>query len=224
MGERGREFVAFAIWDPYKLKVVLRKMTTLALVGLFIATSSLGCDHKARHGFCEAIEAPEPRAETDAESPSSLSSPRNFSWVVDGQLAGMAHPGTGKVAHGSYDYLAAHEVTLMISLTESAPKAEGLEERGISQVHLPVIDFTAPSLDQLDHFVTATSSELTQGGRVVVHCGAGQGRTGTFLAAWFVALGATSDEAIDHVRSLRPGSIETPAQLEIVRAYAETLH
>jgi protein-tyrosine phosphatase len=32
------------------------------------------------------------------------------------------------------------------------------------------------------------------------------------LAVWFVTTGMTADEAMEHVRSLRPGSIETPIQ------------
>lgn len=204
------------------------KQTTAGLLACLIVSLGIGCDHTPRHAFCEAIEAPVAVPMEDSKvflsDEDSYASPRNFSWVIDEQLAGMAHPGYGAGLLGSYGYLAANEVTLMVSLTESAPVSDGLDAHGISHIHLPVVDFTAPTLEQLDAFVTTTASELTHGGRVVVHCGAGQGRTGTFLAAWFVASGATSDEAIDHVRQLRPGSIETTEQLEIVAEYADTLH
>ena len=230
---RCAEFVAFARKDPYKDKVVRIKKTTAALIGSFIALTFFGCDHDGRHGHkhggkgtCDAMDVPEsaieaPQGLTDLEHREEA--PRNFSWVVDNQLAGMGHPGHGETAETRYAYLANRDVSLMVSLTETAPDAQALNDKGIAQVHLPVIDFTAPTLSQLDDFVTTTANELMSGGRVVVHCAAGQGRTGTFLAAWFVASGATSQEAIDHVRELRPGSIETQAQLDIIAEYAASL-
>ena len=200
--------------------------TISALIGVALAFSLVACEQDLRRGTCASLEA-HPVDATSAfdtkPATSAVAEPRNFSWVVERQLAGMAHPGHGAVAEQRFDYLAAHAVSLVVSLTESAPVSDTIAARGMDHLHLPVVDFTAPSLEQLDHFVTATADTIAQGGRVVVHCAAGQGRTGTFLAAWFVATGLSSDEAIDHVRSLRPGSIETAAQLEIVSLYADLL-
>ena len=58
---------------------------------------------------------------------------------------------------------------------------------------------------------------------VGVHCGAGMGRTGTFLAAYLVSQGMTAHDAIAEVRRLRPGSIETPAQERAVAQYEASL-
>jgi atypical dual specificity phosphatase len=52
-----------------------------------------------------------------------------------------------------------------------------------------------------------------------VHCLAGRGRSGTLAAVWFVHEGMTADEAIAHIRTLRPGSIETEVQEEAVHRY-----
>jgi len=209
------------------------KKTTAALIGSFIALTFFGCDHECRRGHkdggkgtCNAMDVPESQVDAPQEFADLKhleEAPRNFSWVIDNQLAGMGHPGHGETADTRYAYLANRDVSLMVSLTETAPEVDGLSDHGIAQVHLPVVDFTAPTLSQLDTFVTTTANELMSGGRVVVHCAAGQGRTGTFLAAWFVASGATSDEAIDHVRALRPGSIETQTQLDVIAEYAASL-
>ena len=58
---------------------------------------------------------------------------------------------------------------------------------------------------------------------VAVHCGAGLGRTGTVVAAYFVTRGLGPREAIVKVRDLRPGSIETVEQERAVEAFARRL-
>jgi protein-tyrosine phosphatase len=47
---------------------------------------------------------------------------------------------------------------------------------------------------------------------------AGIGRTGTVLAGVLIAEGATLESAVAHVCALRRGAIETPRQLEFLRA------
>lgn len=63
---------------------------------------------------------------------------------------------------------------------------------------------------------------LAEGEAVAVHCGGGLGRTGTVLSCYLLESGEElgAQEAIRRVRALRPGSVETPAQLAAVRAWA----
>ena len=59
---------------------------------------------------------------------------------------------------------------------------------------------------------------------MAVHCIRGMGRTGTMIACYLVkAYGMTGRTAINEVRRLRPGSIETKEQEQIVESYAKTL-
>jgi len=140
--------------------------------------------------------------------------PFNFSWLMPGLVAGMARPRPGDDA-----WLKEQGITALVSLTERAP--EGLE--GLVTLHVPVPDMTPPSLDQLHRVIGFVESELGRGGSVVIHCTAGMGRTGTFLAAWLVSRGQSAGEAIAFVRAQRPGSIETLAQEKAVRRFAELM-
>ena len=49
------------------------------------------------------------------------------------------------------------------------------------------------------------------------------GRTGTLLAAYLISQGQTADEAMDCVRAVRPGSVETLEQEQALYEYARRI-
>lgn len=108
----------------------------------------------------------------------------------------------------------------LITLTEDALPREWLEAAGVEGLHLPVPDFATPTDAQLAQAVDALEACLAEGGRAAVHCAVGLGRTGTVLAALLVRRGVPSASAIAELRRLRPGSIETPAQVAAVHRFA----
>lgn len=146
-----------------------------------------------------------------------------FSWVIEGTLAGMPQPGGSAPLDQDLAFLAEEELDLLVSLTETGTDPAAVADAGIQLLHLPVPDMTAPSQDQIDAFVARAGGVIDDGGRVGVHCLAGKGRTGTFLATWFVHAGLDAETAMGTVRALRPGSIETEAQEDAVREYAARL-
>ncbi|MBK8258474.1 MAG: dual specificity protein phosphatase family protein [Polyangiaceae bacterium] len=144
-----------------------------------------------------------------------------FSWVIDGQVAGMPRPGASRPLEQDLQFLQEQGVDVLVSLTEQPVDSKALAAHEMEGLHLPVADFHAPTQDQLDTYVSSVKKWTDEGRAVGTHCAAGLGRTGTFLAALFVSRGMNADEAIAAVRKLRPGSIETTAQENAVHKFAE---
>ncbi len=167
---------------------------------------------------CES--EPDPYATASQESDSYY---YGFSWVRSGALAGMPYPGRGDTLENRLAYLEQEGVEVLFSLTESSTPAEVAADYGISLIHIPVRDFTAPSQAQLLYFLDEAQAAMDADLAVGVHCFGGRGRTGTFLAAWFVHEGMTGAEALAEVRRLRPGSVETKTQEQAIYELALTL-
>ena len=142
--------------------------------------------------------------------------PRRYDWIIEGKLAASSYPRDD-------DHLRALHtagVRALVTLHERPIDQEKLDALGIAAQHYPVQDFAAPSLDQIEAAVAFIERKLAAGEGVAVHCAAGLGRTGTVIACYLVHQGYTPDEAIAHVRSQRPGSVETGEQQAIVYTYA----
>lgn len=117
--------------------------------------------------------------------------------------------------------LAERGVGLVINLHRRAHPQGVLVELGMRELHLPVRDFEAPSLEQIRAAVGAFRREMDAGAKLVlVHCGGGFGRTGAVVACLYVREGLTAAEAIERVRAERPGAIETQGQAAIVGRFA----
>jgi atypical dual specificity phosphatase len=112
-------------------------------------------------------------------------------------------------------------IQVLISLTEDPVYRNWVNEAGLMALHVPVEDMQPPDQTQLDQCVSAIAKAGEQGIGAAVHCGAGMGRTGVVLAAYLVSKGLSAQEAVSKVRRLRPGSIETPEQVDAVVEFAK---
>ena len=117
------------------------------------------------------------------------------------------------------DELQARGIGAIVSLTETALDIYAVQELGMSYTHIPIVDMTAPSPAQLFDALDAIDLAHGENRAVVVHCLAGQGRTGTVLAAWLIRQGATTDEAIGEIRAVCPQAVENDAQLACLRVF-----
>jgi atypical dual specificity phosphatase len=143
--------------------------------------------------------------------------PPGFSWVDRPYLAALAQPRAAE----DLAWLRRSGIEVLVSLSEDPPPRHWVNEAGLMLVHVPVVDMTAPTLRQLEQAVDAIDRANRSGMAAAVHCTAGLGRTGTVLAGYFVAKGMRPEAAIEKVRDLRPGSIETLDQERVVEEYAD---
>lgn len=185
-------------------------------VGLVLA---LGCGESgvSEKSLGHGSEPERPSMETELVTPSA-----GFSWIVPGELAAMPLPGRNRPLDQDAAYLEQEGIGVLISLTEEPPAATTLSSHSIEQRHLPVEDFAPPTQIQMTEFVSLVELSAANGVPVGVHCTAGLGRSGTMAAAYLVATGATADEAIETIRNLRPGSIETAAQEDAIRRFEQS--
>ncbi len=138
---------------------------------------------------------------------------RNFSWLIEGEIAGMAKPAS---TVSDFEFLKDNNIDAIVSLSEFPLDENLVEEFGFEVKHIPVRDFESPRMEQIEDFLKFAKEIRTDGKKLVVHCDAGAGRTGTMLACYLVSKGYDAAKAIEEVRRKRPGSIETPGQEEIV--------
>ncbi|XP_070697788.1 dual specificity protein phosphatase 23 [Pempheris klunzingeri] len=147
------------------------------------------------------------------------SPPHNFSFVDPGKLAGLALPRMTS----EYQYLLDNGIKHLVCLCERKPPYyDSCPELQLH--HIKIADFTPPSPSQIDRFLSIVEEANSKGEGVGVHCMHGHGRTGTMLACYLVKTRKMSGiEAINEIRRLRQGSIETHEQEKaVVQFYQRT--
>jgi atypical dual specificity phosphatase len=148
--------------------------------------------------------------------------PTNFSWVIDNKLAGSGTPMTSE----QYRWLIKNNIKSIVTVREFPLPQKWLVDNEKETIindykFVYVKDYGVPSLEVLDNIVNYINIKITKEEKpLVVHCAAGKGRTGTILAAYLLKQdNISSQDAIKKIRSLRPGSIQSKIQEEILHEY-----
>ncbi len=148
---------------------------------------------------------------------SLVDKPTNFGWVIEGSLAGSGLPASVSQVR----WLQRHGVKSILTLREEPLPKGYIDGTGVNYMHIRMSDHDPPSQESLSKAVGHIRSEIEKGNAVVVHCLAGQGRTGTVLSCYLVQYQDREPaEVIAKLRNDRPGSVES-SQESAVYEYAK---
>ena len=137
--------------------------------------------------------------------------PDNFSWLIEGKLAGSAIP----TSFEEIKWLVDGGVKSIVTVREESLDDDWI--KNINYLHIHSNDMGVPEFEDLVKAVDFIHQRITNNEPVMVHCLAGLGRTGTILACYLIKYQKLSaDDSIQKVRESRPGSIQSFPQEEII--------
>src|SRR5258706_10758501 len=130
----------------------------------------------------------------------------NISWLEPGILAASSIP------MGRDDLYSLREqgIGAILTLTEHPLTMQAKIDAALFAAldlvvcHCPIRDFAAPDSDTAQRALAFINDMAAQGRATLVHCYAGQGRTGTVLHAYYLSKGLELQQAQDYVKSRRP--------------------
>jgi atypical dual specificity phosphatase len=140
--------------------------------------------------------------------------PTNFGWLIENKLAGSGMP----TSNTEVEWIVKQGVKSIVTMTEERLPDSWVQE--MKYLHVPTEDYSAPDMQQIDEAVEFIEKRIQENEAVMVHCAAGVGRTGTILACYLVKYkNMSAKDAIDQVRKIRPGSIQSETQELAISLY-----
>ena len=156
-----------------------------------------------------------------------------YALPVAGGILGIAPlPGRGGRWGEDLTHLKDWKPALVISMTTASEQAShglldmgnDIQDSGTRWIHFAVEDMSIPEPGQAEDWALASKTALAAlqgGGRVLVHCLGGCGRSGMAALRLMIEAGEKADAALSRLRSVRPCAVETDEQMVWARAGVE---
>ena len=144
--------------------------------------------------------------------------------VGTGEIGICPVPGRAGDYGGDLEVIRRWRPDLVLTMTTEAELAcvgaasfgADLTAQGTGWHHLPIEDFGAPGGETLALWPAASQQarrRLARGGRVLVHCHGGCGRSGMAALRLLIEAGEAPETALRRLRNARPCAVETTKQL-----------
>lgn len=118
------------------------------------------------------------------------------------------------------------QITAIVNMRETSIYHEA-HHQGFKYLHLPTIDNTPPTLEDLMKGAEFIDEEIKNKGKVYIHCRQGLGRGPSMAIAYLLKLGTTYEDAFALVKSVRTFINPRPEQItrlkELENFYKEKL-
>ena len=145
--------------------------------------------------------------------------PTGFVWVEKDKLAASGYPSS----RGQLEWLVAQDIDSILTLTPHPLAKEWMAGLPLTMGNVPMQDHAAPDVDSLNMGVNFIIEQAKAGKTVLVHCMAGEGRTGCVLAAYLMKeKGMSANDALKSLREIKPSFVER-AQEAALRDYESSL-
>jgi len=110
--------------------------------------------------------------------------------------------------------------TIEVTRLDISTLGKFLKENNIYWEHFPIQDLRIPTeRNLLIKLLVHMKKLLDDDKSILIHCYAGLGRTGLLATTLLVSLGLEAKVSIEHIRKIRPGSIETIEQENFVKQW-----
>lgn len=143
-----------------------------------------------------------------------------YVWIIDDKLAVSPMPNISEIPDLARIFTG---VAVLIEPHEAFGSIDYYLEQwalyGVNVYYAPTPDFHPVDLLELYRISKWIDEELRRGGRVLIHCMGGVGRSGLTAAAYLVYRGKEIYDAIQHVASKRPGALENLGQRRMLEDF-----
>ena len=141
-----------------------------------------------------------------------------------GTIALAPLPGIGGDYGGDLEHIKGWKPAFVVTLVTHVELVEAgipdlgpdIQDKGARWIHLPVADFGTPNASFVLRWPELSAQALralSGGGKVLVHCKGGCGRSGMVALRLMIEAGEAPDEALERLRSVRPCAVETNEQM-----------
>lgn len=148
----------------------------------------------------------------------SISYPNYLWWVIPERLAGMPYPPLE-------DLSTLYQAGLrgVVPVIDEPSLIVEYQQAGLSPLWLPITEDKAPTVQQVKEFVRFADEIMALDGSVAVHCTGGNHRTGTLLAAYFVAKGENPQDVIERIQQIHATAQLSESQIHFLHQLPQLL-